>query len=92
MENFRCVIVSIPRFRFSSSSFEERTRFGKILGESLIYYWKKREREKIEAGHAFCFPFLPHVDDHMLRASNLHEKNVHVRYLQITLLIHQSLF
>ena len=91
MENFRCVIVSIPRFRFFSS-FEERTRFGKILGESLIYYWKKREREKIEAGHAFCFPFLPHVDDHMLRASNLHEKNVHVRYLQITLLIHQSLF
>lgn len=91
MENFRCVIVSIPRFRFFSS-FEERTRFGKILGESLIYYWKKREREKIEAGHAFCFPFLPHVDDHMLRASNLHEKNVHVRYLQIILLIHQSLF
>lgn len=91
MENFRCVIVSIPRFRFFSS-FEERTRFGEILGESLIYYWKKREREKIEAGHAFCFPFLPHVDDHMLRASNLHEKNVHVRYLQITLLIHQSLF
>lgn len=90
MENFRCVIVSVPRFRFSS--FEERTRFGEILGESLIYYWKKREREKIEAGHAFCFPFLPHVDDHMLRASNLHEKNVHVRYLQITLLIHQSLF
>lgn len=91
MENFRCVIVSIPRFRFFSS-FEERTRFGEILGESLIYYWKKREREKIEAGHAFCFPFLPcDVDDHML-ASNLHEKNVHVRYLQIILLIHQSLF
>lgn len=45
MENFRCVIVSIPRFRFFSS-FEERTRFGENFGRiAYLLLEKKRERE-----------------------------------------------